>query len=141
MPWVVYVLLWVGIVPGVGAARTGLATAEPAADRARAAQPRARARSRATACGPCPAGVGWWPAAVGILAFAWLELVSPDPASLGTLRTAIALYAALELLAAFLYGSRWFDRGDPFEAWSGLYGRISPLGRARRRRSRAAGAR
>src|SRR5205085_8684566 len=48
---------------------------------------------------------------------------------LGTLRLAIALYGVLHLFAALVFGSRWFDRGDAFEAWSGLYGKISPLGR------------
>ena len=128
VPWVVYVLLWVGIVPAsvllgpVWRQLNPLRTVHALLNRALRLDPRDGLR-------PLPAGIGWWPAAVGILAFAWLELVSPDPASLSTLRTAIALYAALELLAAFLYGSRWFDRGDPFEAWSGLYGRIAPLGR------------
>ena len=76
-----------------------------------------------------PSRIGWWPAAVGLLGFAWLELVTPDPASLVTLRIAIALYAAVQLFAGLLYGSRWYDRGDAFEAWSRLFGRLSPLGR------------
>jgi hypothetical protein len=128
VPWVVYVLLWVGVVPlsvllgPVWRQLNPLRTVHALLNRALGLDPRDGVR-------PLPDGVGWWPAAVGILAFAWLELVSSDPASLGTLRTAIALYAALHLFAAFLYGSRWFDRGDAFEAWSGLYGRISPLGR------------
>jgi hypothetical protein len=130
VPWVVYVLLWVGVVPvsvllgPVWRQLNPLRTVHALLNRALGLDPRDGVR-------PLPDGLGWWPAAVGILAFAWLELVSPDPASLDTLRTAIALYAALHLFAAFLYGSRWFDRGDGFEAWSGLYGRISPLGRRR----------
>ena len=130
VPWVVYVLLWVGVVPvsllfgPVWRQLNPLRAVHALLNRALGLDPRDGVR-------PLPAGVGWWPAAAGILAFAWLELVSPDPAALGTLRTAIALYAVLHLLAAFVHGSRWFDRGDAFEAWSGLYGRISPLGRRR----------
>lgn len=128
VPWVVYVLLWVGLVPvsvlfgPVWRQLNPVRTVHALLNRALGLDPRDGVR-------PLPAGIGWWPAAVGLLAFAWLELVSPDPASLATLRTAIALYATVHLLAAFVWGSRWFDRGDAFEAWSGLYGRISPLGR------------
>jgi hypothetical protein len=128
VPWVVYVLLWVGVVPvsvllgPVWRQLNPVRALHGLLNRAAGLDPRVGVR-------PLPAGVGWWPAAVGLLAFAWLELVSDDPASLTTLRTAIALYVTLHLLAAFVYGSRWFDRGDAFEAWSGLYGRIAPLGR------------
>jgi hypothetical protein len=128
MPWVVYVLLWVGLVPvsvlfgPVWRQLNPLRAVHGLLNRALGLDPRDGVR-------PLPDGVGWWPAAVGLLAFAWVELVSSEPASLTTLRTAIALYATLHLLAAFVFGSRWFDRGDAFEAWSGLYGRISPLGR------------
>jgi hypothetical protein len=128
VPWVVYVLVWVGVVPlsvlfgPVWRQLNPVRAVHALLNRALGLDPRDGVR-------PLPPGIGWWPAAVGILAFAWLELVAPDPAALGTLRTAIALYVALHLLAAFVYGSRWFDRGDAFEAWSGLYGRISPLGR------------
>ncbi|HYY09405.1 MAG TPA: hypothetical protein VE781_00625 [Kineosporiaceae bacterium] len=128
VPWVVYVLLWVGVVPvsvllgPVWRQLNPVRALHGLLNRAAGLDPRAGVR-------PLPEGIGWWPAAAGLLAFAWLELVSPDPAALPTLRTAIALYATLHLFAAFVWGSRWFDRGDAFEAWSGLYGRISPLGR------------
>jgi hypothetical protein len=128
VPWVVYVLLWVGLVPAsavlgpVWRQLNPLRTVHALLNRALGLDPREGVRE-------LPSRLGWWPAAAGLYAFAWLELVSSDPAALGTLRWAIALYAALHLLAALVYGSRWFDRGDAFEAWSGLFGRISPLGR------------
>jgi hypothetical protein len=128
VPYVVYVLVWVGLVPlsvllgNVWRQVNPLRTVHALLNRAAGLDPRDGVR-------PLPARLGWWPAAAGLYAFAWLELVSSDPAALGTLRWAIALYAAFELFAALFYGSRWFDRGDPFEAWSGLFGRISPLGR------------
>ena len=128
VPYVVYVLVWVGLVPlsvlfgNVWRQVNPLRTLHALLNRAVGLDPRDGVR-------PLPARLGWWPAAAGLYAFAWLELVSSDPAALGTLRWAIALYAAVELLAALFFGSRWFDRGDPFEAWSGLFGRISPLGR------------
>jgi hypothetical protein len=128
VPWVVYVLVWVGLVPAsvllgpVWRQVNPLRTAHGLLNRALGLDPREGVRR-------LPPGLGWWPAALGLYGFAWLELVSSDPAALGTLRWAIALYGAVQMFAALLYGSRWFDRGDAFEAWSGLYGKISPLGR------------
>jgi hypothetical protein len=78
---------------------------------------------------PLPRGVGYWPAAVSLLAFAWLELIAPNNDTLPVLRTFFAAYFAVNLLAGTVYGSRWFDRGDGFEVYSSLVGRFSPLGR------------
>ncbi len=78
---------------------------------------------------PYPARLGYWPAAALLLAFTWLELVHPDATALVTLRTAIAAYLALDLLAATYWGSGWFARGDGFEVFSSLLARMSPLGR------------
>ena len=128
VPHVVYVLLWVGLVPvsvllgPVWRWLDPLRLLHAGVNRLAGLDPAEGIR-------PLPAQIGWWPAAVGLLAFAWLELVYPDNATLPTLRVAIGLYAAVQLFAAMLYGSRWFDRGEAFEAWSGLYGRVSPLGR------------
>ena len=76
-----------------------------------------------------PASLGYWPAAATLLAFVWMELVAPDNTTLPVLRTFFAAYFAVNLLAATFYGSRWFDRGDGFEVFSSLAGRLSPLGR------------
>lgn len=128
VPWVVFVLLWVGIVPlsvllgPVWRRLNPLRTLHLLVYRAARLDPTEGVR-------PLPAGLGWWPAALGLLAFAWFELVDEDSTTLPHLRWAIGLYAAVHLVAAFTYGSHWFDRGDAFEVWSGLYGRMSPLGR------------
>ncbi|MET9066623.1 hypothetical protein [Streptosporangium sandarakinum] len=76
-----------------------------------------------------PAPFGYRPAAIGLTAFAWMELVSPAPASTTTLAVFLTLYGAAHLAAAFRYGTRWFDRADAFEVYSALIGRLSPLGR------------
>ncbi|MCJ0874843.1 hypothetical protein [Streptomyces sp. AP-93] len=78
---------------------------------------------------PLPARLGQWPAAAGLFAFTWLELVSPDPASTTTLLIALTGYAAVQLLLAARYGERWFADGDAFEVYSALLARLSPLGR------------
>jgi len=81
-----------------------------------------------------PVGVGYWPAALGLFAFVWLELAAPRNTSTQVLLLFIAVYGAVQLLAAAVFGSRWFDRADAFEAYSSLIGRLALLGRRRDRR-------
>ena len=72
---------------------------------------------------------GYWPAALGLFAFTWLELIAPDRSTLPVLRVAIGLFVLIDLLGALVFGRGWFSRGDPFEVWSRLYGSLSPLAR------------
>ncbi len=76
-----------------------------------------------------PRRLGYWPAALSLLAFVWLELVAPENTSLRVLRTFFAGYLAVHLLGATYYGSRWFARADGFEVFSSLVGRMSVFGR------------
>ena len=85
-----------------------------------------------------PQRLGYWPAALSLLAFVWLELVAPENTSLRVLRTFFASYLAVHLLGATYFGSRWFGRADGFEVFSSLVGRLSPLGRRGRRPAGAA---
>ncbi|ASU81844.1 hypothetical protein CDO52_02720 [Nocardiopsis gilva YIM 90087] len=78
-----------------------------------------------------PDRLGYWPAAAGLLAFTWLELVWPHSSDLASLRLWFACYATAQLLGALAFGDRWFERGDAFEVYSSLIGRLSPLGRRR----------
>lgn len=73
--------------------------------------------------------LGLWPAAVGLAAFTWIELVAEENTRLPFLRLVIGLYVTVTILGALLFGRLWFDRADPFEAWSRLLGTLSPLGR------------
>ena len=72
---------------------------------------------------------GLWPAALGLGAFTWVELVAEENTSLGFLRVLIASFFAISLLGAAVFGRTWFDHADPFEAWSRLLGLLAPLGR------------
>lgn len=72
---------------------------------------------------------GYWPAALGLFTFTWLELIAPDRSTLPVLRVAIGLFVLFDLLGALVFGRGWFSRGDPFEVWSRLYGSLSPLAR------------
>jgi hypothetical protein len=78
---------------------------------------------------PLPAWVGLWPAAFGIFAFTWLELVYPDSGYLAPVRLWFAVYAAVVLVGAAVFGDRWIAAADPFEAYSTLVGHLSAFGR------------
>ena len=77
---------------------------------------------------PYPARLGRWPAAIGILAFAWVELVYSgrgDPSNLAVLAL---VYAAVQFVGMSLYGIETWNRyGDGFGAYFGLLARMSPL--------------
>ena len=125
---VVYVLVWVGLVPAsvlLGPVWRWLSPWR----RVHAGLNRLARLDGADGALPMPPWLGWWPAAAGILAFSWLELVYPGRTELLTLRLLVGLYAAVTVVGGLAYGSGWFGRGDPVEAWSALFGRFSPLGR------------
>ena len=75
-----------------------------------------------------PARVGRWPAAIGILAFAWVELSytgRDDPSILATMALA---YAAVQLVGMTVYGIEpWTRHADAFSVYFGLFARLSPL--------------
>ena len=78
---------------------------------------------------PYPESWGYRPAAVGLFAFVWMELASPNPAALPWVKTWLLLYTVLLLIGAWLYGPRWFARADPFEVYSMAVSRLSPFRR------------
>lgn len=71
---------------------------------------------------------GYWPGVLGLFAFAWMELASPDPGSVRALLIWCSLYLAVTLLGAIVYGSRWCESGDPFEVYSTLVAHLSFVG-------------
>lgn len=131
VPYVVYVWLWVGlallsmvfgpiwrVLNPIRWLHRGILAA------ARVSSDFSLARYRA----------GYWPAALGLFAFTWLELIAPDNDTLPVLRVAILGFILISLVLALLFGRDYLDTGDPFEAWSGLFGTLSPLGRREDRR-------
>lgn len=79
----------------------------------------------------CPDAWGYRPAAVGLFGFVWMELASPDPASLTGVRTWLLVYAVVLLGGAWLCGQRWPARADPFGVYSMAVSRLSPFWRNR----------
>jgi hypothetical protein len=125
---VVYVLLWVGIVPAsllLGPfyrAVNPLRTLHLLLCRVVRHEP-----GRGLLV--LPDRVGLWPGALGLFAFVWLELVSPESTYLGPVRLWLAVYAVVVLTGAVLFGDRWIAAADPFEVYSTLLGHLSVWGR------------
>ncbi|MGD9961061.1 hypothetical protein [Nocardioides sp.] len=76
-----------------------------------------------------PERLGQWPAAAGLFAFVWMELVYPSSTELGPVRLWFALYVAVMLIGGALFGNRFYERADPFEVYSTLVGHLSIWGR------------
>ena len=72
---------------------------------------------------------GYWPAALGLFAFVWMELVFPYATELGPLRLWCAAYVGLMLLGGAMYGNTFYERADPFEVYSTLVAKLSVWGR------------
>ena len=124
----VYVLLWVGLVPAsllLGPAYRALnplRTLHLLLSRVTGGDPEGGAVA-------LPQRVGLWPAAVGLFAFVWLELVFPANNFLSSVRLWFAVHGAVVLVGAAVFGARWISCADPFEAYSTLLSRLSPWGR------------
>ena len=73
-----------------------------------------------------PARLGYWPAALGLLAFVWFELVYPFNTELGPVRLWLAAYLGVMLVGGAVFGTRFFARADPFEVYSSLLAKMSP---------------
>jgi hypothetical protein len=125
---VVYVLLWVGLVPAsllfgpFYKAVNPVRTLNILVSRLIGGDPD-------RGLWELPRWVGYWPAAAGLFAFVWLELIYPDSTYLSPVRLWFAVYLAVLLVGSALFGSRWFERADPFEVYSTLVGHVSIFGR------------
>jgi len=77
---------------------------------------------------PYPRALGYWPAAIGLFAFTWLELASGRSGEPATLATLTLLYSGVQLLGMALFGVEpWTRAGDAFAVAFNFYSRISPL--------------
>ena len=123
-----YVLIWVGIVPAslllgpIVKAVSPVRTLNLLLAKATGGDP-------STGLMTYPAKLGYWPAAVGLFAFTWQELVNPQSAYLGSVRVWLAAYLAIMLIGAAVFGDEWLERADPFEVYSTLLAHLSAWGR------------
>jgi len=130
-PTVIYVVFWVAIPFATLLLGDIFAAFNPWRAVARgAAWLYARARRGGEPPAPMayPTWLGRWPAALGILAFAWVELVyvnKDDPSQLATMAL---LYAAVQLVGMSLYGiDAWSRNADAFGLYFRLFSMLSPL--------------
>lgn len=125
---VVYVFLWIGLVPAsllfgpFYRAVNPLRTVHLLMSKATGGHPSEGVLR-------LPSWVGLWPATLGLFAFVWLELVFPDSNYLWSVRLWFAVYFAVVLVGAALFGDEWISAADPFETYSTLVGHLSPFGR------------
>lgn len=73
--------------------------------------------------------LGVWPGAIGLGAFAWLELVQPDQDTLAVLRIWATAWVVVLMLGALRFGPRWIAAADPFEVYATTVATLSPLAR------------
>jgi hypothetical protein len=125
-----YVLLWVGFVPlsllfgPAYKAISPVRTINIAFARLTGSDP-------GTGVFTYPTWLGHWPAALGLYAFVWMELVYPFATELGPVRLWGAAYVATMLVGGALFGDTFYERADPFEVFSTLVSRLSVWGRRR----------
>lgn len=79
------------------------------------------------------AATGWWashwPAALGLLAFVWLELAYFEPASLTAVALFLSGYTIFVLAGAARFGAGWVRTGDGFAVLLSLLAALAPLHR------------
>ncbi len=132
-PTFIYVIFWLGLVPLSLLLGDVFRAFNPWRAIGRAVGWVVRTASRGRAVPeplPYPERLGRWPAAIGIFAFAWLELVASSGDVPLTLAIATLVYSAATFLGMALYGvDAWIDRGEAFSVYFNLISRISPLER------------
>jgi hypothetical protein len=131
-PTVIYVVFWVGVAVASVLFGDVWRALSPWRSIARAAAWLYGEVSKTETPEPLeyPAWLGRWPAALGILFFAWVELtyVSKDDPS--TLAIMVLAYVVVMLAGMALYGiETWSERADPFGVYFGLFARLAPLER------------
>ncbi len=123
-----YVLLWVGLVPASLLFGEFFKAVSPART---VAMLFARISGVPEGQGlyAYPARLGYWPAAAGLFAFVWLELVYPASTDLGPVRLWVAAYLGIMLIGSAVWGTTFLARADPFEVYSSLVAKLSVWGR------------
>ena len=128
-PTFIYVVFWVGLVPLSIVFGDVFRAFNPWRAIGRAAELVAARKTRWA--GPpfrYPGWLGRWPAAAGLLGFAWMELAYSDGADPSTLAVATLVYTSITLAGIACFGTgTWISRGEAFSVYFNLFARISPF--------------
>ncbi len=119
-----YVLLWVGLVPASVLLGPVWRAMNPLRSIALGLARLARSDPQ-RGLYVYPERLGYWPAAAGLFAFVWLELIATSSTELATVRLWFAGYVVVMLLGGLIFGARWFERADAFEVFSTLAAKLS----------------
>jgi hypothetical protein len=77
---------------------------------------------------PYPASLGVWPAVALLFAFAWLELIFPNPAIPAVIAAVAVPYTISTLLGMLLFGREtWLQNAELFTVVFGTFARFAPL--------------
>lgn len=129
-PTFVYVVFWVGLVPISVLFGDVFQALNPWAAIARAVAWSLERRRRGAAPPPLcyPDWLGRWPAAIGLAAFAFIELAAGTGAVPQNVAIAALFYTVITLVAMSFFGiDVWLERGEAFSVYFNLLSRISPL--------------
>jgi hypothetical protein len=125
-PTSVYVIFWVGIPVASLLLGDVFRAFNPWQAAARAASWTSRRLGRERRVRPYPERWGRWPAVIGIVCFAWLELVYIHKADPSKLAVLACVYAAVQLAGMFTFGIEpWSRRGDAFGVYFNLFSRLA----------------
>jgi hypothetical protein len=131
-PSFIFIVFWVGLVFASALFGNVFAALSPWRAIGRAAGwAVTRARDgRLPSHRPYPERLGRWPAALGILAFTWIELASEWSEDPRMLAIAVLGYTVITLAAQAVFGvETWTRRGEAFAVYFDLFARISPFER------------
>lgn len=75
-----------------------------------------------------PRWLGYWPAIILFLAFAWFELIHPAPQDPDRLAGVVTVYLSATLVGMLLFGERaWLQYGEAFSVFFRIVAWLSPL--------------
>ncbi len=123
-----YVLLWVGLVPASLLLGPVWRMLSPARTLSRGLSLLARIDPD-RGVRAYPDQLGYWPAAAGLFAFVWTELVYSRVDELGTIQLWLVAYLGVVVLGGLVWGQAFHEHADPFEVYSSLVARMSPWAR------------